>query len=71
MTMTKQFGEVLDAVEELDYEEQKELVEVLKRRIDERWRARLLADIEEGRREFASGKLRTQAPAEIIAECYE
>lgn len=71
MTQTMQFGDVLEAADNLDVDEQKELVAVLKRRIDERWRAQLLADIEEGRREFAAGNLRPQTAAEIIAECYE
>ncbi len=71
MTGTMRFGEVLDAVDNLELEEQRELVHILRLRIDERWRAQLLADIEEGRRELAEGRLRPQTPAEIIAECYE
>jgi hypothetical protein len=49
------FGEVLDAVDELEPEEQETLVEIVSRRIAERGRKRVLADVQEARREYENG----------------
>jgi len=71
MTTTMRFGDVLDAVDNLELEEQQELVAVVRRRIAERGRERIVAALEEARREFASGNLKPQSVEEIMQECSE
>lgn len=62
------FGDILEAADRLSEEEQETLVDVLRRRIAERGRKRLLADVEESRKEFAAGLCRTATPDQIIKE---
>ncbi len=50
------FDEVLDAIEQLPLEQQADLVDVVRRRLAERGRQRIIADAREARAEFASGK---------------
>jgi hypothetical protein len=49
-------------------EEQETLVEVLHRRLADRRRVELAADIRAGQREFAQGALRPTTPDEIMKE---
>ena len=62
------FDEVLDAAEQLDAEAQAELVEVLSRRLAERGRERVVAAVEEARREFAAGQCHPTTAQQLIAE---
>jgi hypothetical protein len=71
MTATLRYGEVLEAVDNLELEEQQELVEVVRRRIAEHRRARIVAALEEARREFAAGNLKPQSVEDILRECSE
>jgi hypothetical protein len=50
------FDEVLDAVENLPDEQQQDLVEVVQRRLAERGRKQVAADVADARAEFAAGK---------------
>lgn len=62
------FHVVVDAADRLTLEEQETLVAVLNRRLADRRRAELAADIHESQREFERGALRPTAPDEIMKE---
>ena len=63
-----QFGEVLDAVDALQFGEQEELFEIVRRRQAEWERKRIVAQIKRSRREFAAGKFKEATPEEIVRE---
>jgi hypothetical protein len=60
------FHIVVDAADRLTVEEQETLLEVLHRRLADRRRVELAADIREGQREFERGALRPNTPGEIM-----
>lgn len=62
------FDQALDAVEVLSPEEQEDLLLIVRRRLAEAGRQRLLANIEEARREYAEGKARVMSVDEIMRE---
>jgi hypothetical protein len=62
------FSEIVDAADGLSVDEQMTLLEILRRRIAERNRQRLLRDVEEARDEFATGKARVASVSEIMDE---
>jgi hypothetical protein len=66
--MPQTFDAVLEAAEELDFESQKELADVLNRRLAERGRIRVAATVEEARREFIAGLCRPMTAPEIVRE---
>ena len=55
MERRQSFAEVLEAVDQLSSDEQETLVAIVQRRIAERGRHRLAAEVQEARREFAQG----------------
>lgn len=68
MSHATSFDDVLDAVEQLSADEQETLLEVVQRRIAERRRARLAAEIAESRQEFANGRCGPATPDELMNE---
>lgn len=62
------FADALDAVNQLDPESQAELVDVIQRRLAEQGRARVAANVEQARREFAAGQSKPMTAAEIVQE---
>lgn len=62
------FGELLEAVDRLPLDDQETLVEVLYRRIIERRREGLAADVLQARQEFQQGRCRPVSPDELMAE---
>jgi hypothetical protein len=64
----KTFDEVLDAIEHLPADQQFELVDVVRRRLAERGRQRVIADVKEAEREHAEGKTRAASVEEIMRE---
>lgn len=68
MTQALAFGEVVEAADRLTFEEQEELVAILKRRLIEQGHQRVLADIKEANREFAGGECRAVTPEELMRE---
>jgi hypothetical protein len=62
------FGEVLEAADRLSQEEQEELIAILHRRLAQAARQRLIADVQEARREFAEGRCSPVTPAELMRE---
>lgn len=68
MSKVLQFGDVLEAADELALEDQEELVAILHRRIIERRREKLAAEIQAAYQEFVEGKCRPVTPDELMAE---
>lgn len=62
------FGDVLDAADQLSAEDQQELIAILQRRLADAGRERLLASINQSRREFAAGLCKPTTPEEIMRE---
>ena len=58
----------MDAADRLTLEEQETLVALLNRRLADRRRAELAADIREAQREFERGALRPITPDQIMKE---
>ena len=68
MTGTLPFGEVLEAADLLTPDEQETLIVILRRRLAQSGRQRLLADIEESEKEFAEGRCKIVTPEELMRE---
>jgi hypothetical protein len=62
------FHVVVEAADHLTQEEQEALIELLNHRLADRRRTELVADIQEGQREFESGTLRPTTPDDIMHE---
>ena len=62
------FDEVLEAVEQLSMEDQEVLMEIVRRRVAERGRKRLAAEIQEAQREFEDGNCRASTVDELMNE---
>jgi pilus assembly protein TadC len=58
----------LDAIERLTLDEQAELTDIVRKRIAERRRQEILKDVEDARKEFASGGGKAMTAEEIIRE---
>jgi hypothetical protein len=68
MERTQPFAEVLEAVDQLSSDEQETLVAIVQRRMTERGREQLDADVQEARREFAAGLCRPCTADELMNE---
>ena len=68
MTQATPFAEVLEAADQLSPDEQKELADILNRRLVEGARHRVAAEIREARKEFAEGRCLPATPEEIMRE---
>ena len=68
MSQVLAFGDVLDAADQLSAEDQVELIAILQRRLADAGRERLLANINQARREFAAGLCKPMTAAEIVRE---
>lgn len=62
------FDEILDAVEHLPEEQQADLVDVIRHRLAERGRQRILADVRDARAEHAAGKTRAMSVEDLMGE---
>ena len=68
MTQRIRFDELLEAVEDLPDEEQAELVGVIRRRLAERGRKRVVGEAQQARKEFAEGKCSVTTPDDVMRE---
>ena len=64
------FADVVDAADKLSTEEQASLLRILRRRIAERTRTQLAADVAEARAEFVSGGARPATVQRILDEAH-
>jgi hypothetical protein len=62
------FDEALDAIEHLPIEQQEDLIDVVRHRLAERGRQRIIADAKEARAEFASGKTSATSIDDLMCE---
>lgn len=65
---TLPFSEVVEAVDRLSIDEQEAIVDILRHRLAERGRKRVVAEVEEARREFVEGGCRPVTPDELMDE---
>jgi hypothetical protein len=68
MRDTTTFDEVLDAIEHLPEEQQADLIDVVRRRLAERGRQRIVADAREARAEHAAGGTRPMSIDDLMHE---
>ena len=68
MKLEMPFGQVLEAADQLSQDEQQQLVEILNLRLAQAARARLAADVQEARAEFAEGRSVPATPEEVMRE---
>lgn len=64
----KTFGDVIETVESLSFEEQEDLMAVLQRRLREHRRAELEKSVRAARREFRAGNCKGATPEEILKQ---
>jgi hypothetical protein len=64
------FADVVDAASNLSIDEQESLMEILRQRMIEKGRERILADIEASRRDYREGRCRVATPEEIVKELF-
>ena len=62
------FGDVLEAIGKLSLEDQEALIDILRRRIADRGRKTMVAEINEARREFAEGRCRPATVEKVMKE---
>lgn len=68
MTDTHSFNDILEAVEELNFDQQETLVGILRRRLAERRRAELVRNVQEASEEYRRGECRPTTPDELMRE---
>lgn len=68
MAKTMSFGEAVEAADHLSGEEQQSLVELLRKRMIERRRMELAADVRAAKKEFKQGACRPVTPSGICKE---
>jgi hypothetical protein len=68
MAQTMPFGEVLEVIDQLSLDEQETLVDILHRRMAERGRQQLVAEIEAARQEFAEGGCQPATTDDLMKE---
>ncbi|MEO6811072.1 MAG: hypothetical protein ABI353_18335 [Isosphaeraceae bacterium] len=62
------FGDVLELIDHLSIDDQKMLVEIVRRRLAEQGRRRITAEIQKAEQEYAEGRCKTATADEIINE---
>lgn len=65
------FGETLDAIEQLSHEEQEELIDIIRHRVAEVNRQRLIDRVREAEQEYKDGKYSPATAEEIMREILE
>ncbi len=68
MENTTTFNAVLDAADALSPEEQETLIDILRHRVAETNRERLLAEVQEARRDFAQGQCQEVSVKNLMQE---
>ena len=71
MSPVMRFDEVVEVADQLSLDEQQELVAILNRRLALASRQRLIADVQEARKEFAEGRCSVVTPDELMREIME
>ncbi|MEM8720114.1 MAG: hypothetical protein AAGE84_12485 [Cyanobacteria bacterium P01_G01_bin.39] len=62
------FGDILEAAEQLSVEDREDLIRILQNRLREQKRADVISDVRESEREFAQGKCQPVTPEQLMKE---
>lgn len=62
------FGDILEAAGQLSFEDQQELVTILRRRLIQAGRQRIAAEVREANQELSASMLRPSVPEELMHE---
>ena len=68
MDKSIQFGDILDAADQLSLEDQEVLLEVLRSRIIEQRREELLSEVREAQKEYKTGQVKPGTVDEIMRD---
>ena len=68
MSQIMPFGEVLEAAAHLSVDEREELIAILRRRLAEEGRKRVVTEVREAEKEFTSGGCRPATVDELLRE---
>lgn len=66
--MQPTFSDVLETIETLSFEEKETLIDILRHRLQEAKRQRIIKSVEEAKREFERGETKVTTVDEIMAE---
>lgn len=66
--MQTTFADVLETIETFSIDEKETLVDILQHRLQEAKRQRIVRSVEESRREFEKGELKSASVEEIMSE---
>jgi hypothetical protein len=62
------FADLIEAADQLPLEEQEDLIHILKNRLRDQKRAKLVKDVAEAQQEFVQGKCNPMTPEQIMGE---
>ena len=62
------FGDILEAAEQLPLEDREDLIRILQNRLREQKRADLIKDVRESEQEFARGECQPVTPEQLMKE---
>ncbi len=62
------FGEILEAAEQLSIEEREDLIRILQNRLREQKRADVVKDVQEAQQEFERGECQPITPEQLMKE---
>lgn len=65
------FSEVIEAIDRLSPDEQEALLDIVRRRMSEARRSRLIGAVAEARRDYSTGKFRVATPSELARDASE
>jgi hypothetical protein len=68
MSQAMLFSDVVDAADQLSVDEKEALIAILHRRLAEESQRRLIADIQEAKKEYAAGQCRAVTVEELMRE---
>lgn len=62
------FGDILEAAEQLSLEDREDLIRILQNRLREQKRADVIRDVRESEQEFARGECQPVTPEQLMKE---
>ena len=65
------FSDVIEAIDRLSHDEQEVLLDIVRRRMSEARRSRLIRAVREARRDYTAGEFRVVTPSELTRDISE
>jgi hypothetical protein len=65
------FSEVIEAIDRLSHDEQEALLDIVRRRMSEARRSRLIKAVREARQDYSAGEFRVVTPSELARDISE